>query len=216
MKIKLKVENIFLFLAMMLMLMGLSCDNSSNIRKYKERSPNVKSVTPKPSMPATHQPAAPAGQARSVHFQWEIPEGWNENRAASGMRLAAFTIKSNNKESICTIIPLRGEAGGLKANVTRWLGQITTTMQPSSHTVETLLKSREKFLTKGQFPAVLIDYTPVTPLPSDKSILVSVITVKGSSIFIKMMGEKSHLMENKKKFKALCQSFTDTSTSKPK
>ncbi|NIM10716.1 MAG: hypothetical protein GTO45_01915 [Candidatus Aminicenantes bacterium] len=214
MKIKQKAENIFFFLVLMLVLVGISCDSgSSKVRKYKEKNPTVKPVTP---TPATPRPTAPTGQQAGAHFQWETPEGWNENRAASGMRLAAFTIKSNNKESICTIIPLRGEAGGLKANVTRWLGQITTTMQLSSHTVETLLKSREKFLTKGQFPAVLIDYTPVTPLPSDKSILVSVITVNGNSIFIKMMGEKSHLMENKKKFKALCQSFTITSTSKPK
>lgn len=190
-----------------------SCDSGSSVRKYKEKSPPVRPVTPSP---ATPRPTAPAGQQAGADFQWETPEGWNENRAASGIRLAAFTIKSNNKESICTIIPLRGEAGGLKANVTRWLGQITTTMQPSGHTVERLLKSREKFLTKGQFPAVLIDYTPVTPHPADKSILVSVITVKGSSIFIKMMGEKSHLIENKKKFKALCQSLTITSTSEPK
>jgi hypothetical protein len=191
-----------------------SCDSGgSSVRKYKEKSPTVKPVTP---TPATPQPTAPTGQARSADLQWETPEGWHENRAASGMRLAAFTIKSDNKESICTIIPLRGEAGGLKANVTRWLGQISPTMQPSGHTVETLLKSREKFLTNGKFPGVLIDYTPVTPHSSDKSILVSVITMNGNSIFIKMMGEKSHLMENKKKFKKLCQSFTVKSTSKPK
>lgn len=213
MKIKQKAENIFFFLVLMLVLAGISCDSGSSVRKYKEKSPNVKPVTPTPAAP---RPTAPSGRQAGAHFQWETPDGWNENRAASGIRLAAFTVKSNNKESICTIIPLRGEAGGLKANVTRWLGQITATMQPSGHTVETLLKSQEKFLTRGQFPAVLIDYTPVTPHPSDKSILVSVITVNGNSIFIKMMGEKSHLIENKKKFKALCQSLTITSTSEPK
>jgi hypothetical protein len=202
MKIKQKVEIIFFFLVLMPVLAGISCDSGTGkVRKYKEKSP---------------QPTAPTGQAEGAHFQWETPEGWNENRAASGMRLATFTVKSGNKESICTIIPLQGEAGGLEANVTRWLGQIKTTVQPSDHTVETLLKSQEKFLTKGQFPAVLIDYTPVTPLPADQSILASVISVNRNSIFIKMMGEKSHLRENKKKFKALCQSFTITSTSKPK
>ena len=143
-----------------------------------------------------------------AHFQWDTPEGWNENRASSGFRLAAFTVKSGDIESICTIIPLQGEAGGLKANVTRWLGQMTGAMRPNENTVEKLLKAQETFLTKGQFPAVLIDFTPVTPGPTDKSILAGVLTVQGNSIFIKMTGQKSHLIENKAKFKALCQSFS--------
>ena len=63
------------------------------------------------------------------------------------------------------------------------------------------LKTQEKFLTKGQFPTVMIDFTPVTPNPTDQSILAAVITVQGNSVFIKMTGEKSHLIENKTKFK---------------
>lgn len=121
--------------------------------------------------------------------------------------MATFTIPSETRESICTVIPFQGEAGGLRANVTRWLGQVTGKMNDSI-TVDTLIKNREKFLTKGQFPAALIDFTPVTPNPTDKSILVTIITIRGNSIFVKMIGEKAHLVQNKEKFKSLCQSFS--------
>lgn len=199
-----KMRVVLFYLVLMTLIAAVSCGDSGKVRKYKEEAPAAGTQQEKQQSPA---PGADAMTAHS-HFQWDTPEGWNENRTSSGFRLAVFTVKSGETESICTIIPLQGEAGGLKANVTRWLGQITGSMAPDEGTVEKLLKAREKFLTKGQFPAVVIDFTPVTPKPTDKSILVGVLTVLGDSIFIKMTGQKSHLIENKTKFKALCQSFS--------
>ena len=192
------------YLLLVILMAAISCGDSGKVRKYKEEAPAAGTQQEKQASPAPAATAMPA----HTHFQWNSPEGWIENRAASGFRLAAFTVKSGEIESICTIIPLQGEAGGLKANVTRWLGQITGSMPPDENTVEKLLNAQEKFLTKGQFPAVLIDFTPVTPNPTDKSILAGILTVQGNSIFIKMTGQKSHLIENKAKFKALCQSFS--------
>lgn len=198
-----------LFLLLTVLLLFSACDKGSKVRKYKEKQPAAAQVpqkntaektTPTPGTTTTPEPA-------HTHFQWDTPEGWKEERKASGFRLATFTIPSETKESICTVIPLQGEAGGLEANVTRWLGQATG-KTPDITTVNELLKDREKFLTKGQFPAVLIDFTPVTPNPTDKSILAAVITIHGNSVFVKMTGEKAHLVQNKEKFKTLCQSFS--------
>jgi hypothetical protein len=199
-----KRKRVLFYLLLVILMAAISCGDSGKVRKYKEEAPAAGTQQEKQASPAPAATAMPA----HTHFQWNSPEGWIENRAASGFRLAAFTVKSGEIESICTIIPLQGEAGGLKANVTRWLGQITGSMPPDENTVEKLLNAQEKFLTKGQFPAVLIDFTPVTPNPTDKSILAGILTVQGNSIFIKMTGQKSHLIENKAKFKALCQSFS--------
>lgn len=200
-----KMRVVLFSLLWVVIIAAVSCGDSGKVRKYKEKvSPAARTQQDKQESPAPGADTMPA----HTHFQWDTPEGWNENRAPSGFRLAAFTVKSGDMESICTIIPLQGEAGGLKANVTRWLGQITGAMRPNENTVEKLLKAKETFLTKRQFPAVLIDFTPVTPNPTDKSILAGVLTVQGNSIFIKMTGQKSHLIENKVKFKALCQSFS--------
>lgn len=200
-----KIRLVLFYLLLMVLIAAVSCGDSGKVRKYKEKAP------PAAKTPQTMQksPASGAGSMPAhTHFQWDTPEGWAEDRASSGFRLAVFTIKSGDKESICTIIPLQGEAGGLKANVTRWLGQITYLMNLDAKAVDQLLNAQEKFLTKGQFPAVLIDFTTVTPNPKDKSILAGVLTVQGNSIFIKMTGQKSHLIKNKAKFKALCQSFS--------
>lgn len=199
-----KMRVVLLYLLLAALVAAVSCGDSGKVRKYKEEAPAAGTQQEKQGS------SAPAGAAMPAHahFQWNSPGGWIENRTASGFRLAAFTVKSGEIESMCTIIPLQGEAGGLKANVTRWLGQITGSMAPDENTVEKLLKAQEKFLTKGQFLAVLIDFTQVTPNPTDKSILAGILTVQGDSIFIKMTGQKSHLIENKAKFKALCQSFS--------
>ena len=200
----LEKKRILFYLLIVILMAAVSCGDSGKVRKYKEEAPAAGTQQEKQGS------SAPAGTAMPAHthFQWNSPGGWIENRTTSGFRLAAFTVKSGELESICTIIPLQGEAGGLKANVTRWLGQITDSTAPDENTVEKLLKAQEKFLTKGQFPAVLIDFTPAAPNPTDKSILAGILTVQGNSIFIKMTGPKSLLLENKAKFKALCQSFS--------
>jgi hypothetical protein len=201
-----KMKLVLFYLLLTVLIAAVSCGDRGKVRKYKEKAPPAA----KTQQDKQESPAPGAGSMMPAHarFQWSSPGGWIENRASSGLRLATFTVKTGDMESTCTIIPLQGEAGGLKANVTRWLGQITGALRPNENTVEKLLKAQEKFLTKGQFPAVLVDFTPVTPNPTDKSFLVGILTVQGNSIFIKMMGQKSHLIENKAKFKALCQSFS--------
>ena len=194
-----KLKTYFSLLSALLLMIFISCSEGGKVRKYREKAAPVKKEAVLPG------PAAAPGHS---HFQWVKPGGWNEVPRARGIRLAAFTIKSQNRDSICTIIPLKGEAGGLKANVIRWLGQVNVKMEPGSNKLDKFLASGEKFLTTGGFPTVLMDFTPVTPHPEDTSILAAVITVNGDSVFIKMTGRKSHLIKNKEKFKALCQSFS--------
>lgn len=207
-----------------LLMLVVSCDKGDKVRKYTEKEsppptrthpPMTKTETPAPG--DVNAPGADASAAHA-HFFWKTPEGWDEEKKSSGFRLASFTVKSpgSTGQAVCTIIPLQGEAGGLKANVTRWLGQIVTDMGPTDARVDELLKAQQKFLTHGQFPAVLIDLTAVTPNPTDKSILATVVTVNGNSVFIKMTGEKSILTENKEKFRDLCQSFTAASATPQK
>lgn len=178
----------------------ISCGKGGKVRKYKEKE----------RTPASRPMPMPGAEIDHTHFQWQTPAGWSEDKTAGGFRLAAFIIKSATDKStaLCTIIPLQGEAGGLRANIERWLAQISGDTVLPSDTVERLLKAQEKFLTAGQFPAVMIDFTVLTTKPTDKSILAAVITVNGNSIFIKMTGEKFLLSENKVKLKTLCQSFT--------
>jgi len=181
-----QIKRVFCSLAAIMMLLSAACDKGREVRKYKKQE------TPTSSHP---------------QFSWDTPAGWTDMNT-SGMRLAAFSIQSAGKESLCTIVPLRGTAGGIRANVSRWLGQINAKMEPGSKAFEDFLTSGETFRTKGQLPAVMFDFTTLTPGPKDQSVLVTVLTMQDSTIFIKLTGEKSHLLENKEKFKALSQSFS--------
>jgi len=184
----------------------ISCGKNSEVRKYKEKNTSPST----PTLPNTEVKPS-AGHS---HFHWETPEGWVEDPSASGLRLATFLIKSENKESICTIIPLQGEAGGLEPNISRWLDQINSNAgvdmdeNTKAKNLQKLLDARENFRANDRFDAVILDFTPVTPNPSDLSIIVSIIKVGDNNIFIKMSGEKSHLEKNKKKFKTFCRSFS--------
>jgi hypothetical protein len=202
-----------------LLIFAIACGGGDEVRKYKEgnSAKTTDAMPPHPSMGSEMSGMSGMGGmsgpvTTQSHFKWDTPAGWTEDKTASSMRLATFLIKSNGKESVCTMIPLQGEAGGLEANVSRWLDQIKSggVAIPADVTIEKLIKSHEKFLTKGQFPAALVDYTPVTPKPADKTFIVCVISIDDASIFVKLMGEKSHLIENKAKFRALCESFNVT------
>jgi hypothetical protein len=207
------------------LMLVVSCDKGDKVRKYTEKEspaptptrthpPMAKTETPAPG--ADNAPGADAAAAHA-HFQWKTPDGWEEGEKTSGFRLASFTVKApgSTGQAVCTIIPLQGEAGGLKANVTRWLGQIVTDMGPTDARIDELLDAQQKFLAGGRLPAVFVDLTTVTPNPTDKSILATVVTVSGNSVFIKMTGEKSILTANKEKFRDLCQSFTSASAAAP-
>jgi len=166
----------------------MGCDKGREVRKYKKKE-------------------SPQTASGKVIFQWDTPRGWTGNRSATGMRLASFSVNNGDRKSLCTIIPLKGAAGGIRANIIRWLGQIDANIATESKEVETFIDSGEAFRTRGNFPAVFYDFTGLTGSPGDQSILVTIISFRDSSIFIKMTGEKAHLLENRKKFKSLSQSF---------
>ncbi len=202
---------------LMLALLTAGCGDEE-VRTYKEKK------TPPPAakkqkghhhgsmgsgMGMTTNTGAQKGNAAQSHFEWTTPEGWTEKQTTSSFRLATFAVKNGAKgESICTIIPLSGEAGGLKANVSRWISQILPKAGPETEkNLESVLAKQEKFLASEKFAAVLVDLTTITPGDTDKSTLATAITIKGNTIFIKMVGEKAHLLKNKEKFTQLSKSF---------
>ncbi len=194
----------------------VSCGDSGTVRKYKEKksvpipAQQAHSTTPGTQTPPPGSPGHGQMPAQA-HFKWESPEGWEEAPKTSGMRLATFNIKSGEKTAVCTVVPLKGEAGGLNANVQRWMGQVGIQPGEGGKTLQAVLDAREKFLTKGQFAGILIDVTAVTQGDETPSVIATVLDVRGNSVFIKMTGPKNLLLENKDKFKALCSSFSSQS-----
>ncbi len=204
---------IILILVIILAVTFSACGKDKGVRKYKETgtSGQIQNTgKPQGGMPQMGQSSEMGmGHMPRNHFKWNLPEGWAEMPNQSGMRLATFSVKVGNKEGICTVIPLQGEAGGLEANVSRWLDQVKSegTKMPED-SLQKILDKQEKFFASNTFPSVLVDFTGVTPKSTDKTIIAGVISLETSSIFFKLMGEKELLEKNKGKLKSLCESFS--------
>lgn len=187
-----KTSKIIIALFSVFLLMLASCDSGDSIRSYEEESPQVQAKTEEPTSPN--------------QLRWDTPEGWTQEVNTSTMRLATFTFGESEKNTICTIVPLKGEAGGLKANVLRWLGQLKIQLQ-SEEELNAFLNQKTSFTTKGEFPGVLVDFTTLAQKADDTTMLVGIIKISDTSLFIKMSGARDILIANRPALESLCKSI---------
>jgi hypothetical protein len=198
---KQKTWHLIYLLPLLFIILTLSyCSNKQEVRKYQD-----KTVSSEPVLSKTDHQQISVIQTKN--FSWEIPDGWEEVKSNSKIRLATLVIRNLKQESICTIILLPGKAGTLKANIERWLLQISNSPDKIKDNTELLFNQKEAITCKGAFNGFFIDYTAITKNPGDISLLVTVLRVNSNSVFIKLAGPKSILEANKHKFKSLWNSF---------
>lgn len=140
-------------------------------------------------------------------LQWTAPQGWNETKS-TGMRRATFTMDDGGLTGICTIVVLSGMAGGLEANVVRWLGQLGQEPPPDD-VFEAFLKRQLRFETVGGFQAVAVDLSELAQ-PGDEqasSMMGAVIPIGGGMCFVKLTGTVDALKSQKESFLQLCRSL---------
>ena len=203
----------------------ISCERTSDIRKYQEvviapeeKKQQVKAdphagldmnafKAPMPGMQSDDPAVAKmlADSLADVPLTWSTPEGWIETKG-SGMRLA--TLKSSDTEPIeCTIVSLGGAAGGLEANVTRWLGQIQISL--TAQELQDFLSKHETITTEKGLQLPILNFTQLQNQSpeSANSMAATIFNVHESSVFIKMTGSKKAVLNNIEKFKTLCRSI---------
>jgi len=180
-------------------LMFTSCERSITSREYEEI------VTAPPSNPHDFMRSMPnlAEQQLSSSLSWEVPRGWSEVKG-TGMRLVTFRDQNGTIE--CSIISLGGQAGGLRSNVTRWMGQINIDVPADDQFNEYL--SRQKTLkTKGGFPMTIIDLSELSDGQRNPSMIAAIAEFEDKTIFVKMTGSRKDVVSNRKQFTSLCQSL---------
>lgn len=178
----------------------ISCDSGDRVRQYTEESPSVETSRDA----GVGRAAAPAQQPGPL--TWNTPAGWVEERKSSTMRLAAFSIRQDGKEAICTIIPLKGDGGGLKANIKRWLAQLDIRLKSEAE-LDQFIARQKRLTTSGGLPAVLVDFSGLQPAGGGTSILVGIVTLKGATVFVKMTGDTALLPGQKDRFLSLIESL---------
>lgn len=145
------------------------------------------------------------GIAPASSTKWITPVGWVEI-AGSGMRLVSFQ-SSRNKELDCSIVVLSGEAGGIEANIQRWLGQIKLEMAPEQ--LHQFLQNQKQIESKGGLKGILVDFRPLQANAPDEAttIVTAIYQTENETIFIKMMAPKTVVASEMENFKKLYSSI---------
>jgi len=132
-------------------------------------------------------------------FTWGTPQGWKQE-SGGGMRLATFHLISDAKAIDCSIVTLGGMAGGLEANLRRWMGQIG--LQATPNELSGLISSAPSTKIKTGQEGKIFDFTSIQSKAkqTDKSMIVVMVTMDGATLFIKMTGTIDSVSKNKDDF----------------
>ncbi len=190
-----------LFPAALLLLLFSSggCRQKATARAYEEKGQP-------PAQTAT--PAIGKNGSPTANWQWQKPAAWTQEEA-SGMRLATLHLSAGPASAECSIIPLQGEAGGLRANVDRWLQQLGQEPFSDRQFVDFLSK-QEKIVTRGGGEGLILDLTNLAGQRGDRqheALLVGVIRTGTETLFVKLGGDRSLLRANRQQFRNFCLSF---------
>ena len=176
-----------------------------------EQPPRVTTYTEIHVTPAGSSTASPSVPAPS-RLKWTLPAGWTES-AGGAMTLASFLPPGWDGAGRGTISVMEGDAGGLEANVRRWMKQIR--LDPSDEAkVRDFLQGLKPEKTTGGFGCVLVDFAPLLGPPGDgaESMLVGKVGLPGRTAFVKLTGPPDKLAAVREAFRSLCLSLQPESS----
>jgi hypothetical protein len=151
----------------------------------------------------------------SAAMTWSLPAGWTIQPEGDPMRLTGFWApdpalvaagETDPKPVDVSIVQLEGDAGGLTANVTRWLGQIKVQASFAQKAIDEAVSVK---LANGQ-EGIVVDFTNLLSgdLTQTQSIVGAIVTVEGTTVFVKAMGGRDALQRIKPQLIAFCQSLS--------
>ena len=193
-------------IALLVVLSGCSSKDGANVRHYTEEVSDTEIAV---AITDPHQGMMPRDMAQ-VHVMptvntalkdrliWTLPQGWQQ--AASGsMRLAAFQLTNNPEAIDVSIVVLGGNAGGLQANIKRWLGQVN--IQVDDTALNQFIDSSKDNI---------FDFTQLQQRDDDsvESMIVAMLNLEDNTVFVKMKGSKRAIKANKTQWLNLVKSIT--------
>lgn len=151
-----------------------------------------------------------------VKVTWTLPEGWVVKDSANAMRIGSFAamdpalahtgdIDPNAVD--VSVVRLAGDAGGLEANIARWMGQVG--IKPSSADMEGLIKAAAHFKAATGQEGMYVDLTEMLSgdMTQNKTIFGAVVQTAEYTVFVKAMGEFARMAKQKDNVKAFCKSL---------
>lgn len=172
-----------------------------------------------PSQPVKTAPKTleKTADGRSVlgPFTLEVPKEWAEKPVTSSMRAAQFTLSDKAGEQAELVVFYFGEggAGGVEANLDRWLGQVS---QPDGKSSKDVAKI-EKLKIAGQDATIVsvagrltTSQMPGGPPPvdmPDAMLLGGIVGSPAGPYYFKLTGSKKTIEAHAAKFRAMLTSM---------
>ena len=167
-----------------------ACNRESEPRRYSEV--------------AFHAKNSPMGGEASIHISWNLPKGWVEQPAGDPLRLASFLApdsSSANEEEMdpkaldVSIVQLAGDAGGIPANISRWMGQVK--IPPSPDIVKDIIAKAESLKVASGQKGIVVDFTGLLAgdMTRSTSIIGVILQDTGYTVFVKAKGDQDRLLK---------------------
>jgi len=173
-----------------------ACAREPRVREYDE-------VVIKRSPVEAAFDGSGAAAAAPAPLVWQTPPAWQE-LPGDGIRLAAFRYEQGDRRVETTVVMLGGIAGGVEANVVRWLDQIG--LQLTGDELAQFLAGGEQITTGDGMPLTMYDFTRLASTGGD-SILAAVGPVGEQTLFVKMSGHESLVAAARTDFMSLVESL---------
>ncbi len=194
---------------------GLLGCRETQPRSYSEVAfkPNQ---NPSGTMGAGGMPPMMNASPIDIKVTWTLPEAWIIKDSATGMRVGSFAAPDPELRNTgemdpsavdVSVVQLAGDAGGLKANIMRWMGQVG--IKATSEEIEAMIKTAGHIKTKSGQDGMLIDLTEKLSgdMTQSKSIYGAIIATDDYTVFVKAMGERERVVKIKSEVKTFCESL---------
>lgn len=160
----------------------------------RERAGSPEAASPRP-------PPKKAGK-----LTWKTPTGWT-SKGRSGMREVTFSVEGT--EASCWVLFLPGSAGGLTANVNRWLREVGNEALSEDQIAK--LERLDVLGTQG----VIVDgegnYQGMGgPATKGARLFGLICPLEGRTLFVKMVGPADAMSTQRENFIALCKSLASS------
>lgn len=154
--------------------------------------------------------------AADIKVTWKLPEGWMPKDSANAMRIGSFAAMDPELAHTgeidpgavdVSVVQLGGTAGGLEANIRRWMGQVG--LKSPEDGLSGFLAKAQRFRTATGQEGVFIDLTDQLSgdLTQSKTIYGAIVQTEEYTVFVKAMGEFEKVIRQKPAVAAFCKSL---------
>lgn len=151
-----------------------------------------------------------------IKVTWTLPEHWVVKDSANSMRVGSFAAQDPALANMgeldphavdVSVVQLAGDAGGLKANIVRWMGQVGLKATPEE--MDEFVKAAAHFKTASGQDGMYVDLTDRLSgdMTQSKTIFGAVVQTEDYTVFVKAMGEHAKMAGQKASVMAFCKSL---------